>query len=173
MYFLTQPQPFCKLVSGATRSGECNSHPSPRTEPQSPSHGVLHFVTMVSILGPLRSPFRWLHIFEPNFLSIKMLIASLNMSSVSALFTSDTLSLEHDVMSDITDPTTAASIQDLSDNIIYPDPSVIEDTQDAASSTSSSNMSCDTSEWEPPPGWCWSCWMATNGTGKCTEHAKN
>ena len=89
-------------------------------------------------------------------------VASLNMSSVSALnadaspFISDTLSLEHDVMSDVTDPTTVASIQDLSDDMIDPDPSAIEHTQDAASSASSSSIRCDTSEWEPPPGWCWS-----------------
>ena len=66
-------------------------------------------------------------------------------------------------------PQTITSTEDSDERIDF-DSRVVQDTLDAASPTSHSNV-CATTEWEPPPGWCWACWMDINETGKCAKHA--
>ena len=66
-------------------------------------------------------------------------------------------------------PQTITPTED-SDERIDRDSRVAQETLDAASPTSHSKV-CATTEWEPPPGWCWACWMDINETGKCAKHA--
>ena len=70
---------------------------------------------------------------------------------------------------DTTNPKAITPTED-SDERIDPDSRVVQETLDAASPTSHSKV-CDTTEWEPPPGWCWACWMDINETRKCAKHA--